>query len=138
MAPVLEQIEAVSKEAESELAAAGNLPQLEQFRIKFLSAKGSIKSLMTLLGQTPKEQKPLIGQHINALKDRVTAAYEARKDSLSTTDAGKDAVDVTEPGLRPQIGNRHILMKVVDELTELFGRMGFSVAERARSRGRIS
>jgi phenylalanyl-tRNA synthetase alpha chain len=40
----------------------------------------------------------------------------------------KDAIDVTEPGLRPQVGNRHILMKVVDELTELFGRMGFAVA----------
>src|SRR5205085_8919677 len=37
-------------------------------------------------------------------------------------------VDVTEPGLQPQVGNRHILMKVIDELTELFGRMGFSVA----------
>src|SRR5947199_2525392 len=38
------------------------------------------------------------------------------------------AEDVTEPGKRPQIGNRHILMTVIDELTELFGRMGFSVA----------
>jgi phenylalanyl-tRNA synthetase alpha chain len=128
MAEAIDQIEAVSKAANEELAAVTSLTQLEQFRIKFLSAKGVIKGLMKLLGQMPKEQKPIFGQQVNALNDRVTTAYETRKLSLSSTDAGKDAVDVTEPGLRPQIGNRHILMKVVNELTELFGRMGFSLA----------
>ncbi|MGA2440496.1 MAG: phenylalanine--tRNA ligase subunit alpha [Tepidisphaeraceae bacterium] len=127
MADVLEQVDAVAKQAEQELSAVANPSQLEQFRIKFLGVKGSIKGLMTLLGQTPKEQKPVVGQRINALKDRVTAAFEARKSELGSTQ-GLDAADVTEPGLRPRIGNRHILMKVANELTELFGRMGFSVA----------
>jgi phenylalanyl-tRNA synthetase alpha chain len=98
MADVLEQIDAVSQQADQELAAIANPAQLEQFRIKFLGVKGSIKGLMKLLGQIPKDQ---------------SAAVEA---------------DVTEPGERPQIGNRHILMKVANELTELFGRMGFSLA----------
>lgn len=127
MADVLEQIDSVSKQADAELATVGDAAQLEQFRIKFLGVKGTIKGLMTLLGQAPKDQKPLIGQKINALKDRVTAAFEARKSSLSAS-VGQEAVDVTEPGLRPRIGNRHILMKVANELTELFGRMGFSLA----------
>jgi len=127
MADVLEQVDAVAKQAEQELSAVANLAQLEQFRIKFLGVKGGIKGLMTLLGQTPKEQKPVVGQRINALKDRVTAAFEARKSELASAQ-GPDAADVTEPGLRPRIGNRHILMKVANELTELFGRMGFSRA----------
>jgi len=128
MADVLEQVDAVAKQAEQELSAVANPAQLEQFRIKFLGVKGSIKGLMTLLGQTPKEQKPVVGQRINALKDRVTAAFEARKIELGSAQGPKDAADVTEPGLRPRIGNRHILMKVANELTELFGRMGFSLA----------
>jgi phenylalanyl-tRNA synthetase alpha chain len=127
MADVLEQVDAVAKQAEQELSAVANPAQLEQFRIKFLGVKGSIKGLMTLLGQTPREQKPVVGQRINALKDRVTAAFEARKGELALAQ-GQDAADVTEPGLRPRIGNRHILMKVANELTELFGRMGFSLA----------
>jgi phenylalanyl-tRNA synthetase alpha chain len=127
MADVLEHIIEVSQQAEEELAAVGNPAQLEQFRIKFLGVKGSIKGLMKLLGQIPKDQKPAIGQKINALQDHVSAAFEAKKLGLSGDSAVTNA-DVTEPGLRPRIGNRHILMKVVNELTELFGRMGFSLA----------
>jgi phenylalanyl-tRNA synthetase alpha chain len=127
MADALAQIDAVAQQADLELAAVADAAQLEQFRIKFLGAKGSVKGLMTLLGQAPKDQKPLLGQRVNALKDRVTEAFEARKAALSG--AGTDEqIDVTEPGLRPAIGGRHILMKVANELTELFGRMGFALA----------
>jgi phenylalanyl-tRNA synthetase alpha chain len=101
---------------------------LEQFRIKFLGTKGLIKGLMPLLGKAPKEQKPQLGQQINAVKERVESAFEAKKIAIESIQAPKDAIDVTETGIRPEIGNRHILMKVVDELTELFGRMGFSLA----------
>jgi phenylalanyl-tRNA synthetase alpha chain len=128
MADVSEQIDAVSREADTELAGVANLAQLEQFRIKFLGAKGSIKGMMKLLGQIPKEEKPAVGQKINALQDRVTAAFDEKKSSLSAGSDSAEGVDVTEPGLRPRIGNRHILMKVTDELTELFGRMGFALA----------
>jgi phenylalanyl-tRNA synthetase alpha chain len=127
MADALEQIETVSQQADAELAAIKDAAGLEQFRIKFLGVKGSIKGLMTLLGQVPKDQKPALGQKINALKDRVTAEFETRKGALGSGPAA-DAEDVTEPGLQPQIGNRHILSKVINELTELFGRMGFSLA----------
>ena len=47
-----------ARQADQELAAVANPAELEQFRIKFLGVKGSIKGLMKLLGQIPKEQKP--------------------------------------------------------------------------------
>jgi phenylalanyl-tRNA synthetase alpha chain len=128
MADVLDQIEQASRQADEELAAVSSPAELEQFRIKFLGTKGAVKGLMKLLGQVPKEQKPVIGQRVNTLDERVRTAFEAKKSSLEQAGAGQQAVDVTEPGLRPAIGNKHILMKVVDELVELFGRMGFSVA----------
>jgi phenylalanyl-tRNA synthetase alpha chain len=83
---------------------------------------------MKLLGSVPKEQKPAIGQRVNVVKDEITAAFDARKTELSRAGAEDASIDITEPGLRPQVGNLHILMKVQDELTELFGRMGFAVA----------
>ena len=128
MADVLEQIDAIARQADEELTAVADPAQLEQFRIKFLGVKGSIKGLMKVLGQIPKEEKPAVGQKINALNDRVNGAFEAKKSAMASSTPSKDAADVTEPGIRPQIGNRHILMKVVNELTELFGRMGFSLA----------
>jgi phenylalanyl-tRNA synthetase alpha chain len=128
MATVVEQIEAVATEADQELAGIKNPAQLEQFRIKFLSAKGKIKALMPLLGQASKEEKPALGQKINAVKERIASAFDEKQTQLASGDTGKDAADVTEPGILPRIGNRHILTKVAGELTELFGRMGFSIA----------
>jgi len=86
---------------------------------------------MELLRQAPKDQKKLLGQPINAAKAKLTSSFEAKQKEIQEQGAGAggEAVDVTEPGLQPQIGNRHILMKVTDELLELFGRMGFSVEE---------
>ncbi len=122
-------IETLLTQARAELSAVNNAHDLEQFRVKFLGSSGLLKDAMKLLGKVPKEQKPVLGQRLNAIKDEVTAAFESRKNELSAgASDDADAVDVTEPGKRPQIGNRHILMKVTDELSELFGRMGFSVA----------
>jgi phenylalanyl-tRNA synthetase alpha chain len=123
-----QQIDAVSTQATAELDAVRNPSELEQFRIKYLGTKGELKNLMSLIGRVPPDQKKLVGQRVNAVKEQLTTAFEARKSALAEQGGGKDAVDITEPGRRPEIGNRHILMKVIDELTELFGRMGFSVA----------
>ncbi len=131
MADVRDQIEQVHKQAEAELAGVKSAAELEQFRIKFLGSNGQVKALMKLLGQVSREEKPAIGQQVNAVKDRVTTAFEEKKSALASAGSaasGEVLQDITEPGNRPQIGNTHILMKVTDELTELFGRMGFSVA----------
>ena len=129
MAEVLAQIEEVARSAESELHAVRSVDELEQFRIKFLGAKGKLKALMPLLGQVPREQKPQVGQQLNALKEHISTRFEQKKTGLSqAAPTGGEVIDVTEPGKRPAIGNRHILMKVTDELTDLFGRMGFAVA----------
>src|SRR5687767_7312641 len=130
MADALAEIDAVAREGEAELAAAAaSADALEQWRIKYLGSKGRVKGLMNLIGQAPPEQKKAVGQRANEVKVRLSGLFEVQQQSVGASKANAaDAVDVTEPGWRPQIGNRHILMKVVDELTELFGRMGFSVA----------
>ncbi len=127
---VLQQIQSVESSANDELSRVDSLESLEQFRIKYLGTKGAIKGLMRLLGQVAADQKPAVGQRVNAAKDAVTAAYENRKNALSGgVESSGPVEDVTLPGRRPAVGNRHILMKVAGELTELFGRMGFAVAE---------
>ena len=125
----MEEIEQVSAQVEGELREVKDAAALEQFRIKYLGSKGKLKDLMTLLAKVPKEQKPIVGQKVNALKNRVTELFEARKIEIESAGDQSQTIDVTEPGKRPAIGNTHILMKVIGELTELFGRMGFSVAQ---------
>ena len=110
----------------ADLAACTDGQKLEAWRIAHISTK-AIKDLMAPLAAAPKEQKRELGQKLNAAKEALLSAYEQRKLELSKAPAA--VIDVTEPGRRPAIGNRHILMKVIDELTELFGRMGFALAE---------
>ncbi|MDB5299128.1 MAG: pheS, partial [Phycisphaerales bacterium] len=128
MADVFAQIDALLSDALSELAAVRSADALEQFRIKYLGSNGLVKGSMKLLGQAAKEQKPALGQRLNAVKEQITAAFEATKQAQSQdATADRDYADVTEPGTPLRLGKKHILMKVVDELTELFGRMGFAV-----------
>ena len=129
MSDALAQIEQVALAAEAELSRVQDAAALEQFRIKFLGSNGMVKNLTKLIGAAPREQKPLVGQRANNVKGQIERDFEARKQQLAQqASSDRDYADVTEPGNRPHMGNRHILMKVVDELTELFGRMGFSVA----------
>jgi phenylalanyl-tRNA synthetase alpha chain len=129
MADALAEIEAVVREGEAELASVTTADALEQWRIKYLGTKGRMKGLMGLIGQVPPDQKKAVGQGANAGQTRLKSAFDAKQQAVAGgADGDKDGVDVTEPGRKPGLGNRHILMKVVDELTELFGRMGFAVA----------
>ncbi len=129
MADANQQINDVVTAALAELAAGKNPADTEAWRIKYLGTKGLVKDFMKLLGTVPKEEKPALGQKVNAAKEQLTSAFEARQAELGGSQSNsRDAIDVTEPGARLPLGNRHILNKVIDELTELFGRMGFSVA----------
>ena len=123
------QIESLETNAAAELREVKDAAGLEQYRIKYLGTNGQLKAAMKWLGQVPREQKPAVGQRLNAVKEAITAAFESRKTELSAGGAAdQDAADITEPGRRPQLGAKHLLMQCVDELVELFSRMGFSVA----------
>ena len=127
--PPAEQIAAVAAQARADLAAVASADGLEQFRIRYLGTKGAVKGLMKLLGRADPADRPALGQQVNALQAGLTGDFEARRQQLTTdATAGRDRIDVTEPGVRPGLGNRHPVLKTADELAELFGRMGFTVA----------
>ena len=129
MADGFAQIEALRAEAMAELESATSADQLEAFRIKYLGTKGRLKEAMRLLGQAAPADKPRLGQAINAAKVELTSAFEAKQSaSTAATTAGRDAIDVTEPGEPRPVGRPHVITTVVDELLELFGRLGFTTA----------
>ncbi|MFW6058901.1 MAG: phenylalanine--tRNA ligase subunit alpha [Phycisphaeraceae bacterium] len=127
----LARIDQLEAEAQRDLDAVGDAEALERFRIKYLGSKGALKQLMSAIRDVPKEQKREFGQRANALQKQVQAAFDAKKASVggAKTQAAKGPqIDVTEPGLPPQLGREHIITQTIDELIEVFGRMGFDVA----------
>ena len=126
----LDSFKETGKKALAELKKVSNLAELEQFRIDFLSRKGEITNLMGLLGKLPKELKPQAGQLANKIKNDVKAAFDEAMANLqgSKKSASGPIFDVTLPGMAGVQGSAHLITQTIDELLEIFGRMGFDVA----------
>jgi phenylalanyl-tRNA synthetase alpha chain len=128
MADALAEIDQVAEQADADLAAAADSAALEAFRVKYLGTKGRIRGLTKLIGKAAPADRPGFGQRVNALHERIDAAFAARQAESGGAKSIGPMVDVTEPGIVPAVAPRHILMRVVDELTDLFARMGFATA----------
>lgn len=128
---MLQRLDELEETALRDLAAAPDGDALEQWRIAYLGAKGKVKSMAAGLKDVPREEKPAVGKRLNEVKQSIEAAFEAKKGELGGP-VGKPSgpqLDLTEPGLAPAIGRRHVISRVRDELVDVFGRMGFSVAQ---------
>jgi len=124
---MLEQIQQLL--AEVEAFKAENLQQVEEFRIKMLGKKGSITLLFAEFKNVPVEQKKEIGQKINVLKDAVQDKINELKEILENKEDDGEKVDLSRPGSQDEIGSRHPISLVKNEMIGIFKKLGFSVAE---------
>jgi phenylalanyl-tRNA synthetase alpha chain len=127
---MLQQFEKIGSDALNDLKKVTDLDSLEQFRIKYLARKGGISQMLTQISWLPPQQRPQAGQIANKIKNDVTAAFEQLKNNLSESHRKyqQQFVDVTLPGVPVRIGKTHVITKTINELLEIFGRMGFDVA----------
>ncbi len=126
---MLDQFEQIGREALDELKKAVDLTVLEEFRIKYLGRKGRITQLLSQIGKLPAEQKPKAGQIANKIRDDISRAFEEIKVALqSQQQKPKELIDVTLPGVPVRIGKAHVITQTLNDLLEIFGRMGFGVA----------
>jgi len=127
---MLDQLNQLESESLAQLSAISDPAALEQWRIAYLGGNGKVKLAMDALKSVPKEQKPAVGKRANEVKNAIEAAFKERQGSLgaSAKPAGP-SLDLTEPGLQPPLGRRHIILRVRAELCEVFAKMGFDVAE---------
>jgi len=126
---MLEQFEKIRSDALDALKKITDLNALEEFRIKYLGRKGQITKMLSQIGSFPPAEKPKAGQLANKAKKDVTVAFENLKTSLlSQQKKPSQLIDFTLPGEKPNLGKKHVITQTIDELLDIFGRMGFSVA----------
>ncbi len=127
---MLKQFEKIGKDALADLKKITDLKSLEEFRIKYLGRKGQIIQMLSQIGKLSGEEKPKAGQLANKVKKEVTKAFEELKSILVRTqqEKTKQFIDVTLPGKVVRIGKPHVITQTLNELLEIFGRMGFGVA----------
>jgi len=124
-----ENIEALIREVEA--FDAKSLDELEQFRIKILSKKGSLSLLFDDFKNVPNDQKREIGQLLNVAKTKANEKLTVLKEQLEqAADAGVlDELDLSRPGHAFNLGSRHPISIVRNEIVEIFSRIGYTVAE---------
>jgi phenylalanyl-tRNA synthetase alpha chain len=108
---------------------ARNSEELEALRIKYLSKKGEIASLMNEFREVATEQKRDIGQRLNVLKTQAQDKINALRDALDTRSTPDEAIDLTRTAYPYRVGTRHPLSIVRKEICDIFARLGFSIAE---------
>jgi phenylalanyl-tRNA synthetase alpha chain len=116
---------------EIKTATPANADELEAFRIKYIGSKGILKELFGAMGTLPNEQKKEYGQLMNILKAAAEEKVEQLKESFTKGDikSGAQEVDLTAPAYSLALGTRHPVSIVRNKMIEIFGRIGFVVAE---------
>lgn len=115
--------------AELDDAKATNTQQLEELRIKYLSKKGAISSLMEDFRNVAAEEKKTLGMKLNELKNRAQNRINQLKEELETSGTTDDVIDLTRTAYPTPLGGRHPLSLVKKEICDIFRRLGFSIAE---------
>ena len=129
----MQNLEAVKTKWLDAAAAAASPAALEEVRIKALGKSGEISGLMKSLGAMSADERREAGARLNAAKDAVAAAIEARKTALDGAALDErlktERVDVTLPARPEGEGRLHPISQTIDEIVAIFGGMGFHVAE---------
>lgn len=122
---MLDKINALKAEVES--LQASTAEEVEALRLKYLSKKGAVSMLMADFRNVPADQKKAIGMAINELKTLATDKINALKEATELAEDGADEMDLTRTGSPMRLGTRHPLSLVRQEISSIFGRLGFSV-----------
>ena len=117
----------------NDIIIADSVDALEELRVSALGKKGRITEMMKGLGQMAAEERKAAGQALNALKDEIAEALDAKKSLMADADLDRrlmtEKLDVTLP-VQPEIaGTVHPISQTIDEIIAIFGEMGFTVAE---------
>ena len=108
---------------------AANAEELEALRIKYLSKKGAINDLMADFRNVAAEQKKEVGMRLNELKTKAQEKINALKEQFDNQDNGQDDLDLTRSAYPVELGTRHPLSIVRNEIIDIFARLGFNIAE---------
>ncbi len=126
----LEQLEAQAADA---IAAAGSAAELEELRVGLLGKKGKLSAVLGAMGKLPGEERPLVGQRANVLKDQVQGLLSERlaavKGAAMAERIARETLDVTMAPRYTPAGHRHPLISTIEEIVDIFAGLGYRVEE---------
>ena len=128
-----DQLQELETQAAAEISAATTAAELEQLRVGLLGKKGRLSAVLGAMGKLPGEERPLIGQRANVLKDQVQALLGERLTAVNSAAMAariaRESIDVTAPCSYTPPGHRHPLISTIEEIVDIFAGLGYRVEE---------
>ena len=130
---IVDELEALRADTLAAIEAAADTAALDEVRVRVVGKSGSLTAYLRNMGQVPKEERATVGKAVNEARNAVEEALEARKNVLAAAELAASidaaAVDVTLPGRVQQLGTRHLINRVSEEICDVFLGLGYTVAE---------
>lgn len=128
-----QQLETILANARKELNETKNTRQLDLVRVKYLGKKGEFTAIMKKMKDIEPEERPKIGQLINEIRVQLENEIEKQNSIIEQAELAQklkdETIDVTIPSEEINLGHKHPLSIVLDEVIEIFAGLGFQVAE---------
>jgi phenylalanyl-tRNA synthetase alpha chain len=128
-----DQLADLESESVQTIDAAATEADLEALRISLLGKKGRLSAVLGSMGRLGPQERPLVGQRANDLKERVQAQLAARMDWLKSSAMAerleRERLDVTAPPSFTPPGHRHPLIATTEEILDIFAGLGYRVSE---------
>ena len=129
----MQALDELKAEATAALESAGDSAELEKLRVEWLGKKGRVTDLLKSLGQLDAAERPKVGAEINAVKQLLNEQISERKQTLQqaaiTAQLAAEAIDVTLPGRREDLGALHPVTRTIERMADYFAALGFEVVE---------
>ena len=117
----------------NEIKNTSSIEEVESLRVKYLGKKGEITAILKEMGKLSAEERPVIGQVANKVRESIEGSISSKKEELKAIEKQKklaeEVIDVTMPAKPVKIGKKHPISQIIDEVSEIFMGMGFSIAE---------
>lgn len=128
-----QQLENIESAAMNETNSSDSIKALDELRIKYLGKKGELTAILKQMGKLSAEERPVLGQLANKIRQDIEEAITSKMNSLKSKEKelkmASETIDITLPGKKPEAGKLHPLKIVENEIREIFLGMGFSVAD---------
>jgi phenylalanyl-tRNA synthetase alpha chain len=123
-----EKLLSIKNAAISFILEANSAKELEEIKLQFLGKNGTLTLALKELTKLPVEKRPEVGQLANEVKNAIEDAIVEKSEGLKEqkTDELKQKIDISEPGIKPSLGHLHLITQAIDEITEIFEKIGFS------------
>lgn len=130
---MFEQLAALLDEALKQVEECASATALQELKVAYLGKKGSVTQISRGMGALSPEERPRLGQAVNAAKDNLEAAIEASRQRIEAAELAqqlaRERIDISLPGLSFPRGHSHILSQVNRQIEDIFLGMGYTVAE---------